>query len=236
MSLETRTLIEKNLHVISKKIEAFAIKHHRKPNDIRLLAVSKTKPAEAVKTAYDIGIRDFGENYLQDALSKIAILPDDISWHFIGAIQSNKTKLIAENFAWVHTVSTLKVVERLNRQRPESLPPLNICLQININQESNKSGIDTQNKKDLESLIERIRALPNLRLRGLMCIPEATQYFEKQCQNFATLKIIFERLNQKLSLEMDTLSMGMSGDLEAAIKESSTMVRIGTDIFGKRLF
>lgn len=235
MSLETRTFIEKNLRAISEKIEDLAIKHHRAPDEVQLLAVSKTKPAESLQIAYEIGIRDFGENYLQEALSKIAILPNDISWHFIGAIQSNKTKLIAENFAWAHTVSTFKVAERLNRQRLKSLSPLNICLQMNINQESSKAGVDIQNEAILESLIEKIRSLPNLKLRGLMCIPEATQDFEIQCQNFARLKIIFDRLNQKLSLNMDTLSMGMSGDLEAAIKEGSTMVRIGTDIFGKRL-
>tara|TARA_R110002167_G_scaffold106384_4_gene272927 strand:- start:692 stop:1405 length:714 start_codon:yes stop_codon:yes gene_type:complete len=234
MSFETHTIIKNNLIHVLKKIESYSNQYQREQGEVQLLAVSKTKPISDLKAAYENGIRSFGENYLQDTLPKIEALPQDIAWHFIGAIQSNKTKSIAENFAWVHTISNSKIAERLNRQRPENLTPLNICLQININHEPDKAGIDINDSQTLIQLIQTIEQLPLLKLRGLMCIPEATQDFDLQCENFRRLKTHFNHLNQTLNLDMDTLSMGMSGDLEAAIKEGSTMVRIGTDIFGKR--
>lgn len=205
----------------------------------QLLAVSKTKPASMVEALYKEGQRDFGENYLQDALEKIEQLKHlpELHWHFIGQIQSNKTKTIAEHFDWVHSVDRLKIARRLSEHRGQtiktasgSLSALNICLQINLDGEDQKGGIAPA---DLPELAQQIAELEHLQLRGLMCIPKARANFDEQRQCFAQLKILQEQLNQQ-GLELDTLSMGMSGDLEAAVASESTMVRVGSDIFGAR--
>ena len=200
--------------------------------EVRLLAVSKTKPAEDIMTLYNAGQRDFGENYLQEALIKQGLLAHfDICWHYIGPIQSNKTKDIARCFNWVHSVDRLKIAQRLNHQRPSQSPPLNICLQVNINEEATKSGFL---RHELASVVEPLLALGNLRLRGLMAIPRAEQSFEDQNAAFKLLADTKDALNQQFNLQMDTLSMGMSADLKAAISQGSTIVRIGTAIFGAR--
>ncbi len=200
---------------------------------VQLLAVSKTKPASMVREAWHLGQKHFGESYLQEALGKINELRDlsDIHWHFIGPIQSNKTRDISNHFDWVHSVDRLKVAQRLNDQRPDELPPLNICLQVNISGEGTKAGIDLQ---ALPSLVQSITNLPNLKLRGLMAIPAPEANTEKQCEPFRVLNNTLHALNKEFSLNMDTLSMGMTDDLEAAIQEGSTIVRIGTALFGSR--
>lgn len=200
---------------------------------VQLLAVSKTKPASMVREAWHLGQKHFGESYLQEALDKIDELNElsDIHWHFIGPIQSNKTLDISSRFDWVHSVDRLKIAQRLNDQRPEELPPLNICLQVNISEETSKSGIDL---KDLPSLVQSIASLPNLKLRGLMAIPAPETDIEKQREPFKKLAHQLNALNDEFFLSMDTLSMGMTDDLEAAIVEGSTMIRIGTALFGSR--
>jgi hypothetical protein len=200
----------------------------RDANSIHLLAVSKTKPAQAVREAYAAGMCDFGENYLQEALGKQAELTDlPLSWHFIGPIQSNKTRAIAENFAWVHSVDRLKIAQRLSEQRPADLPPLNICIQVNVSGEASKSGCTPA---DLPALAQAISALPRVKLRGLMAIPEPTEDRAAQDAAFATVR----DLQASLNLPLDTLSMGMSHDLESAIAQGATWVRIGTALFGAR--
>jgi len=195
---------------------------------VGLLAVSKTKPASDLREAYAAGLRDFGENYLQEALGKQAELSGlPLIWHFIGPIQSNKTRAIAENFAWVHSVDRLKIAQRLSEQRPADLPPLNICIQVNVSGEASKSGCTPE---DLPALAQAISALPNLRLRGLMAIPEPTEDSDEQNAAFAAVRTLQDQLN----LPLDTLSMGMSHDLEAAIAQGATWVRIGTALFGAR--
>jgi len=190
--------------------------------------VSKTKPAAAVREAHACGQRDFGENYLQEALNKQAELSDlALTWHFIGPIQSNKTRPIAEHFAWVHSVDRLKIAQRLSEQRPAHLPPLNICLQVNVSGEASKSGCAPE---ELPALALAVSQLPNLRLRGLMTIPEPTRDVAQQHAACARLR----QLRDDLNLELDVLSMGMSDDLEAAIAEGATWVRIGTALFGAR--
>ncbi len=198
---------------------------------ITLVAVSKKHPAAAISEAYACGQRDFGENYLQEAQEKIAALPmADIVWHFIGPIQSNKTRAIAENFCWAHTVDRLKIARRLSEQRPEGLPPLNICLQVNIDDEANKAGVTPD---ALHELVNAVATLPNLNLRGLMCIPHKDQ--SQNGSAFQRMRALFDTLPTQIDLpQWDTLSMGMSGDLEEAIANGSTLVRIGTDIFGPR--
>lgn len=196
---------------------------------VRLLAVSKTKPAADIAAAYRIGQRHFGENYLQEALKKQQELAAfNISWHFIGPIQSNKTKPIAQHFAWVHSVDRLKIAERLSEQRPDYLPPLNICLQVNISDETTKSGIELA---DLPELVEQVDKLPNLRLRGVMAIPEPERDYQAQCLPYRRLYQATRQLERK---DLDTFSFGMSGDLQAAVAEGSTLVRIGTALFGER--
>ncbi len=203
----------------------------RDSQDAKLLAVSKTKPAQYLREAYVAGQRKFGENYLQEALDKQQQLQDlDIEWHFIGPIQSNKTRAIAENFDWVHSVDRLKVAQRLNDQRPAHLPPVNICLQINIDAEPSKSGISLA---ELPELLESLQALPHISVRGLMAIPAPRADTMAQQQALAPLANALQKL-QRHYPSLDTLSMGMSNDLEAAIAAGSTMVRIGTDIFGAR--
>ncbi|MGN7741304.1 YggS family pyridoxal phosphate-dependent enzyme [Pseudomonas sp. 22526] len=220
--------IADNIALVSARIRAAAQASQRDASSIRLLAVSKTKPAAALREAYAAGLRDFGENYLQEALGKQAELGDlPLSWHFIGPIQSNKTRAIAENFAWVHSVDRLKIAQRLSEQRPADLPPLNICIQVNVSGEASKSGCAPA---DLPALASAIGALPRLKLRGLMAIPEPTEDRAAQDAAFAAVR----RLNESLDLPTDTLSMGMSHDLEAAIAQGATWVRIGTALFGAR--
>ncbi len=220
--------IADNIDLVSQRIRAAAEAVQRDANSIHLLAVSKTKPAQAVREAYAAGMRDFGENYLQEALGKQAQLSDlPLSWHFIGPIQSNKTRAIAENFAWVHSVDRLKIAQRLSEQRPADLPPLNICIQVNVSGEASKSGCTPA---DLPALANAINALPRLTLRGLMAIPEPTEDRAAQDAAFATVR----ELQASLNLPLDTLSMGMSHDLESAVAQGATWVRIGTALFGAR--
>ena len=220
--------IADNIGLVSQRIRAAADAVQRDASSIHLLAVSKTKPAQAVREAYAAGLRDFGENYLQEALGKQADLTDlPLSWHFIGPIQSNKTRAIAENFAWVHSVDRLKIAQRLSEQRPADLPPLNICIQVNVSGEASKSGCTPA---DLPALAMAISALPRLKLRGLMAIPEPTEDRAEQDAAFATVR----DLQASLNLPLDTLSMGMSHDLESAIAQGATWVRIGTALFGAR--
>ena len=220
--------IADNIGLVSERIRAAAEAAQRDAGSVHLLAVSKTKPAQAVREAYAAGMRDFGENYLQEALGKQAELTDlPLSWHFIGPIQSNKTRAIAEHFAWVHSVDRLKIAQRLSEQRPADLPPLNICIQVNVSGEASKSGCTPA---DLPALATAISALPRLKLRGLMAIPEPTEDRAEQDAAFATVR----DLQASLNLALDTLSMGMSHDLESAIAQGATWVRIGTALFGAR--
>ena len=220
--------IADNIGLVSQRIRAAAQAVQRDESSVHLLAVSKTKPAQAVREAYAAGMHDFGENYLQEALGKQAELTDlPLSWHFIGPIQSNKTRAIAENFAWVHSVDRLKIAQRLSEQRPADLPPLNICIQVNVSGEASKSGCTPA---DLPALAEAIQALPRLKLRGLMAIPEPTDDRAQQDAAFAKVR----DLQASLNLGLDTLSMGMSHDLESAIAQGATWVRIGTALFGAR--
>jgi pyridoxal phosphate enzyme (YggS family) len=223
--------IENNIAEVCARIRAAEQKFQRPTGSVSLIAVSKTRPAEAIRQAWQAGARHIGENYLQEALDKQAELSDlPLCWHFIGPIQSNKTRPIAEQFDWVHSVDRLKIAQRLSAQRPDHLPPLNICLQVNINNEASKSGVSLD---ELEMLAEQIAALPKLSLRGLMAIPKAGDNLEEQRHNFARLQQALKTL-QSPHPQLDTLSMGMSGDMEAAIAEGATLVRIGTDIFGAR--
>jgi pyridoxal phosphate enzyme (YggS family) len=220
------------LKAVRQQISQAEQRFGRSAGSVQLLAVSKTRPAEDIREAYQAGQRAFGENYLQEALQKIQQLADtDIEWHFIGPIQSNKTRDIAQHFDWVHSVDRLKIARRLNEQRPESSAPLSICLQVNIDNEASKSGVKPQ---EALQIAKDIQNLPRLRLRGLMAIPSASADFEIQRAAFAKLRALYETIQQQ-GIELDTLSMGMSNDLKAAIAEGSTMVRIGTAIFGPRL-
>ncbi len=222
--------IANNIAKVAARIREAAQAAGRDPDTVGLLAVSKTQPAEAIREANGAGLSDFGENYLQEALEKQARLADlALTWHFIGPIQSNKTRAIAEHFDWVHSVDRLKIAQRLSEQRPTELPPLNVCLQVNVSGEASKSGCAPQ---DVAELARTIATLPNLRLRGLMAIPEPTNDRAEQHAAFARLR----QLQQALALELDTLSMGMSQDLEAAIAEGATWVRIGTALFGARAY
>ena len=206
----------------------------RSPTSATLLAVSKTKPAEMLREAWQHGQREFGENYLQEALDKQAALEDldGIVWHFIGPLQSNKTRAVAEQFAWVHSVDRLKIAKRLSEQRPAALPPLNVCLQVNISREATKSGVLPEGTL---ALAQEIAALPGLALRGLMAIPAPAETLEAQRQPLAALRQLLEELQAALpEAPLDTLSMGMSDDLEAAVLEGATLARLGTAIFGAR--
>ena len=220
--------IADNLSTLAARIQAAVTAAGRDPAGIRLLAVSKTKPADAVREAFAAGVRDVGENYLQEALGKQAELTDlPLTWHFIGPIQSNKTRAIAEHFDWVHSVDRLKIAQRLSEQRPDHLAPLNLCLQVNVSGEASKSGCTPA---ELPALAEAIAALPKVRLRGLMAIPEPTDDRAAQDAAFARVRA----LQDSLGLGLDTLSMGMSHDLESAIAQGATWVRIGTALFGAR--
>ncbi|WP_223460570.1 MULTISPECIES: YggS family pyridoxal phosphate-dependent enzyme [unclassified Pseudomonas] len=220
--------IADNILEVSSRINAATFAANRAENSVQLLAVSKTKPAQDLREAYAAGLRDFGENYLQEALGKQLELADlPLIWHFIGPIQSNKTRAIAEHFDWVHSVDRLKIAQRLSEQRPADLPPLNICIQINVSGEASKSGCTPA---DLPALANAISDLPRLKLRGLMAIPEPTEDRVAQDAAFAAV----QSLQASLNLPLDTLSMGMSHDLESAIAQGATWVRIGTALFGAR--
>jgi len=232
--------IATRLQQVVLRVRAAEKRFGRESGSVQILPVSKTRPPEDISQVAQAGFTAFGESYLQEAQVKIAALANikpthsDLEWHFIGPIQSNKTQTIANLFHWVHSVGREKIVRRLNEQRPKNLPPLNICLQVNISGEKSKSGIQPSALFELASSISE---LPRLRLRGLMAIPAPSTDFEKQRDAFRAVHEIFDSLNVKLDgteVVMDTLSMGMSNDLEAAIAEGSTMVRIGTDIFGPR--
>ena len=229
-NIEVETIINR-LVAIRARIAAAEREYGSPPGSVTLLAVSKAQSADAVRAVYAVGQRDFGESYLQEASSKLAALSDcAITWHFIGALQSNKTRQIAQHFAWVHSVDRLKIAVRLNEQRPEDLPPLNICLQVNIGAEQQKAGIAPP---DLHLLAAQLRPLSRLRLRGLMALPPASDDVGAQRGYFRQLKLAFEQLRNE-GHPLDTLSMGMSTDLESAIAEGATLVRIGTALFGER--
>jgi pyridoxal phosphate enzyme (YggS family) len=231
--------ITENLQAVHKIIAHDAARFGRNPTEIALLAVSKTFDAEAVIEAWDAGQRCFGENYAQEGLDKVAkvaslLASEEIAqrpeWHFIGPLQSNKTRQIAEQFAWVHTVDREKIASRLSEQRPKALGKLMVCIQVNISGEANKSGV---NPVDAIVLAKHIVSLPNLKLRGLMAVPEVSTDFMAQCQVFRRLAALKGEI-QAQGIDLDTLSMGMSADMSAAIAEGSTMLRVGSAIFGKR--
>lgn len=223
--------IADNIRQILQDIRQAETQFDRAQNSVRLIAVSKTQPVEKLKEAIQAGQKDFGENYLQEALGKISELRRyPLEWHFIGAIQANKTREIAENFNWVHSVSRFQIAERLHRQRPGDLPPLNICLQVNISEEESKSGV---NLAELLALALAIQPLGRLRLRGLMAIPAPSKNFDEQRTVYEKLAQAQQLLISK-GLSLDTLSMGMTDDKMAAIAAGSTMVRVGTGIFGSR--
>ncbi len=227
------TAIASNLQAVNRAIAQTAYIAQRHAENITLLAVSKTFPAAAVREAYEAGQRAFGENYVQEALDKIAALRDlPIEWHFIGPIQSNKTRAIAENFAWVHGVDRLKIAERLSVQRLPNLLPLNVCIQVNVSGEDSKSGVSPG---EVLTLAQAMAQLPQLKLRGLMAIPAPAEGLERQRKPFAQLRELMYQLNAQ-GLKLDTLSMGMSHDLEAAVLEGATIVRVGTAIFGQRSY
>ncbi|HEY1393360.1 MAG TPA: YggS family pyridoxal phosphate-dependent enzyme [Methylibium sp.] len=227
------TTIAANLQQVQARIAASCAAAQRPASSVTLLAVSKTQHAAAVREAHAAGQRAFGENYVQEALDKIAALADlraQLEWHLIGPLQSNKTRAVAESFDWVHSVDRLKLAQRLAEQRPAALPPLNVCLQVNISGEPSKSGLAPD---EVSELAHQVAALPRLRLRGLMAIPEPAGDFEAQRAPHRRLCELLERLRGE-GLALDSLSMGMSADLEAAIAEGATIVRVGTAIFGMR--
>jgi pyridoxal phosphate enzyme (YggS family) len=229
------SVIGQNLQAVRQRITDAANSAQRDVHGVELLAVSKTFGADAVIAAAEAGQGAFGENYLQEALEKIAVVkatrPDlQLEWHFIGPIQSNKTRPIAEHFDWVHSVDRLKIAQRLSEQRPDGLPPLNVCLQVNISGEASKSGVLPA---ETLAVAQAIAALPRLQLRGLMAIPEATGDAEQQRAPFRQMHALLDQLREQ-GLKLDTLSMGMSGDMAAAIAEGATIVRIGSAIFGTR--
>jgi hypothetical protein len=225
------TAILSNLQAIHRAIAQAAQAAQRDPASVMLLAVSKTFPAAAVREAYAAGQHAFGENYVQEALDKIETLRDlKLEWHFIGPIQSNKTRLIAENFAWVHGVDRLKIAQRLSEQRPPELPPLNICMQVNVSGEESKSGVNPDEAADLA---REVFMLPRLKLRGLMAIPAPADDVLAQRRPFAQLRELAQAITAQ-GIALDTLSMGMSHDFAAAIQEGATIIRVGTAIFGTR--
>jgi PLP dependent protein len=219
------------IRAVRSRIERAATLAGRDPASITLVAVSKTQPAEYVRAAATLGVTDFAENYVREATEKIDLLRDlTLNWHFIGAIQANKTRAIATQFAWAHSVDRLGVARRLSEQRPFHAPALNLCIQVALVAEPNKNGVEAAQVPELAAQIAR---LPRLRLRGLMCLPPPDLELTAQRDNFGRLRELLERLNSD-GLRLDTLSMGMSGDFEAAIAEGATHVRIGTAIFGPR--
>ena len=228
-------MIVRNLQSVRDRITTACVAAGRHPDSVRLLAVSKTFAADAVLDAMSDGQKAFGENYIAEGVEKIIALKGHagLEWHCIGPIQSNKTRLVAEHFDWVQSVDRLKIAQRLSEQRPAQLPPLQLCLQVNVDGGVNKSGVAPD---ELMALVKEVIQLPNLRLRGLMAIPEPAIDFIAACALFKGVKAIFDQVNKAdvLSEPMDTLSMGMTTDLEAAIHSGSTMVRVGTAIFGNR--
>lgn len=214
-------------HAVLEQIAAACVAANRAAHSVNLLAVSKKQPVSAIAAHYQLGQRHFGENYVQEALSKMPELPEDIVWHHIGPLQSNKTRAVAENFAWCHGLCNLKIAQRLSAQRPPDLEPLQVCIQVNLEGEASKSGLSAD---AAVALAEAVQDLPGLRLRGLMTLPPPQPNMQLQQQQFAKVA----QLLQQLPSGCDTLSMGMSGDLEAAIAAGSTMVRIGTALFGPR--
>ncbi|AVA36939.1 MAG: YggS family pyridoxal phosphate-dependent enzyme [Burkholderiaceae bacterium] len=227
------SVIAANLQAVKNDIAAAAQQADRDPSGVTLLAVSKTVSPDRVREAFEAGQPAFGENYVQEGLDKIAALGDlrgRIAWHFIGPLQSNKTRPVAEQFDWVHAIDRLKIAERLSAQRPADLAPLQVCIQVNISNEDTKSGVLPE---EVPALARAVAALPNLRLRGLMAIPAPAADLAAQRVPFAALRRLLEELRQS-GLDVDTLSMGMSADMPAAVAEGATMVRIGTAIFGAR--
>lgn len=227
--------IQQNIEHITSLIESAQTKFGRTKGSVQLLAVSKTKPVEAVLEAAQTGQVRFGENYVQEGVNKVEYFTQhhpelNLEWHFIGPLQSNKTRPVAEHFAWVHTIDRAKIAQRLNDQRPEGMPPLQVLIQVNTSGETSKSGIDEQQLFELAQLISE---LPNLTLRGVMSIPENVSDYQQQLAAFKSLTQLKEKLAQRYP-DIDTISMGMTGDMEAAIEAGSTIVRIGTAIFGQR--
>ncbi|MEM9316070.1 MAG: YggS family pyridoxal phosphate-dependent enzyme [Pseudomonadota bacterium] len=223
--------IDANISKVLEQVSIACAQYGRSRDSVRVLAVSKTQDAVAVRRAAACGLREFGENYLQEALPKIEACADlDLCWHFIGPLQSNKTRSVAEHFDWIHSVDREKLLRRLSDQRPESLDPLNVCLQVNISREVSKAGVSPG---ELDTLLALTDALPRLRLRGLMAIPAAAEGFEAQREPLDALAALFEEARSRYP-GMDTLSMGMSADLAAAVAAGSTMLRVGTAIFGPR--
>ena len=229
--------VQDNLLNIKNEIAEIAKKCERDPNTIQLIAVSKTKPVEQVIEAINAGQLAFGENYVQEGVEKIQYFEknmpnNDLKWHFIGPLQSNKSKLVAEHFDWMHTIDRFKIAQRLSDQRPNHMAKLNVLIQVNISQEASKSGVKPEEVADL---VKQIVTLPNLNLRGLMAIPEIENDYDKQFNVFTKMQQLLQSLQKDYPF-MDTLSMGMSGDMQAAIVAGSTMVRIGTAIFGARQY
>ena len=226
--------ISDNLQDVQNRIAAAVLASGRKADEVRLLAVSKTWPAESVHAAWVAGQRAFGENYVQEGVTKITTLANlpDLEWHFIGPLQSNKTRDVAEHFSWVHGIDRLKIAERLSSQRPGNLPPLNVCIQINVSGEASKSGVTPE---AASALAHAVAKLPHLNLRGLMTIPEPTNDETLLKSRFARLRELRDTLIEE-GLPLDTLSMGMSHDFEQAIAEGATLVRVGTAIFGNRTY
>jgi len=225
------TTIASNMQAVRASVIVAAEQVGRNPDEICVLAVSKNFQADVLREAFQVGQTCFAESYVREAIEKISALKDlEIEWHFIGPIQSNKTRFIAENFSWVHSVDRYKVAERLSSQRPNNMRPLQLCIQVNISKESSKSGVEPSELGDLTLAIAK---LPGIELRGLMAIPAPSDDFKVQRKSFALLRELRDQLNSR-GLQLDTLSMGMSDDFSAAIAEGSTIVRVGTAIFGKR--
>ena len=225
------TIID-HIHALQRSLIDTAQEAHRDPKSITLLAVSKGHSTDQIQEAFEAGLQHMGENYLKEALLKQKILSAlPLCWHFIGPIQSNKAARIAEHFSWVHTISNLNVAEKLSRSRPSTLPPLNICIQVNLDKETTKSGVT---EETIRSLIQSLLLLPRLHLRGLMLIPKQTEDEQAQMLSFLRLTRLLSVLNQDHHIDMDTLSMGMSQDYKAAIRAGSTLIRLGTAIFGRR--
>ena len=226
-------MISDNIQRVRAQIAAACAESGASAESVTLLAVSKTFGAEAVREAYESGQRAFGENYVQEGVDKINALSDllDIEWHIIGPIQSNKTRLVAEHFAWVHSIDRFKTAQRLSEQRPSHMPPLQVCIQVNVDGGPNKAGVAPQ---EALALAQAVAALPGLQLRGIMAIPEIAPNFIAACALFISARAVFNSINQAIE-GVDTCSMGMSADLDAAIAAGSTMVRVGSAIFGQRV-
>ncbi|MGX5915549.1 YggS family pyridoxal phosphate-dependent enzyme [Aliidiomarina sp. Khilg15.8] len=224
--------IADSVHTVMNSIKSACEHAGREPDSVRLLAVSKTKPVSDIEAAYEAGLREFGENYVQEGVEKVDALHhlDDCVWHFVGPLQSNKTRPVAERFDWVQSIDRLKIARRLSEQRPSELPPLQVLIQVNIDDEESKSGIELS---QLRKLAADINELANIELRGIMAIPAANADEAQQAQSFQALAEAFQQLQSDYP-QVDTLSLGMSSDLELAIAHGSTMVRVGTSLFGKR--